>query len=151
MKALNYISLTCVLLVAVSMFLPVYETWVSEYEIDKQTGIGISDIYQKEKTGFIVVHNGFGSFYAMSSCFVTFFVTIGILFLPRENSIPIISVIIYLSSLILLRLGMINWGSPFDDKMLVGFFLMFIAQAILIILSFYKRRELNESEKYHNR
>jgi hypothetical protein len=147
MKVLNYISLTCVLLVAVSMFLPVYETWVSEYEIDKQTGIGISAIYQKGKTEFIVVHNGFGSFYAMGSCFVTFFLTIGILFLPRENSIPIISVIIYLSSLILLRLGMI----PFDDKMLVGFYLMFISQTILIILSFYKRRELMESEKYHSR
>lgn len=151
MKVLNYISLTCLLFVAVSMFLPVYETWVSEYEIDRQTGIGISDIYQKGKTGFIVVHNGFGSFYAMVSCFVTFFLTIGILFLPRENSIPIISVIIYLSSLILLRLAMINWGNPFDDKMLIGFYLMFISQSLLIILSFYKRRKLNESEKYDKR
>lgn len=148
MKVLNYISLTCLLLVTVSMFLPVYETWVGESEIDKQTGIGISDIYQKGKIGFIVVHNGFGSFYAMGSCFVAFFLTIGVLFLPRENSIPIISVIIYLSSLILLRLGMINWGTPFDDKMLIGFYLMFISQALLIALSFYRHRELNESEKY---
>mgnify|MGYP006167032467 CR=1 FL=1 len=130
------------------MFLPVYETWVGESEIDKQTGVGISDIYQKGKIGFIVVHNGFGSFYAMGSCFVTFFLTIGVLFLPREHSIPIISVIIYLSSLILLRLGMINWGTPFDDKMLIGFYLMFISQSLLIALSFYKHRELNESEKY---
>ena len=148
MKGLNYISLICLLLVTISMFLPVYETWVTEYEIDKQAGIGIFDIYQKGKTGFIVVHNGFGSFYAIGSCFVTFFAIIGILFLPRENSIPIISVIVYLSSLILLRLGMINWGKPFDDKMLIGFYLILISQTLLIILSIYKLRELNESEKY---
>lgn len=148
MKILNYSSLILVLVVVAAMFLPVYETWVTEYEIDRQTGVGISEIYQKGKDGFIVVHNGFGSFYALGSCFVTLFLIIGILFLPRENSIPIISVIIYFISLILVRLGMINLGKPFDDVMLIGFYLMLVSQTSLLIISFYKLRKLNELERY---
>lgn len=150
MKTLNYTSLTLVLVVVVAMFLPVYETWVTEYEVDQQTGIGISEIYQKGKDGFIVVHNGFGSYYAMGSCFVTLFLLIGILFLPRENSIPIISIILYLASLLLLRLGMINLGKPFDDKMLIGFYMMFLSQTSLLVLSFYKLRKLNELDRFDN-
>lgn len=147
MKTLNIITCVCAAVVGISMFLPVYETLISETEIQGQIGRGISGIYSTGDA-YISVHTGFGSFYAMGSCFVTFLLTLGILFLPRENSIPIISVIVYISSLILVRLGMISFGKPSGDTMLIGFYLLLASQTILIVLSFYKIRKLNESDKY---
>ena len=135
------------------MFLPVYETWITEYEVDQQTGIGIFEIYQKGKDGFIVVHNGFGSFYAMFSCLITLLFLIGILFLPRENSLPIISVVFYSLNLISLGLGIFIkrlLGIPVNDVMLIGFYMMLLSQTSLLIISFYKLRKLNELDRFGN-
>ncbi len=148
MKIINLISLLCVGLIVVSMFLPVYETWVRESEIAAQTGIGISKIYDAGDNTFVAVHNGFGSFYAIVSCFITFLLAIGILFLPRESSIPIIAVIVYLLSVILVWMGTFSMGIPFGDEMLIGFDLILLSQTLLIILSFYKLRKLKEEDRY---
>ncbi|WP_430406701.1 hypothetical protein [Fluviicola sp.] len=144
------ITLLCVGLVAVSMFLPVYETWIRESEIHRQVGIGIYKVYDIDNT-YVSVHNGFGSFYAVVSCFITFLLAIGILLLPRESTIPIIAVIVYVLSVILVRLGTISLGRPFGDNMLIGFYLILLSQTLLIIFSFYKYRRLKEEDRYLNR
>jgi hypothetical protein len=150
MRILNIMTLLCVGLVAVSMFLPVYETWISEFEIHQQVGLGIYKVYEIDNT-YISVHNGFGSFYAIVSCFITLLLVIGILILPRESSIPIIAVIVYLLSVILVWMGTFSMGIPFGDEMLIGFDLILLSQTLLIIFSFYKLRRLKEDDRYLHR
>ncbi|AEA42099.1 hypothetical protein [Fluviicola taffensis] len=146
MKILNYIALLIIGIVVLSMFLPIYETWAGELKTHLHTGIGIYNIHENGDTGFVVVYNGFGSFYAMFSCLVTLILAIGIFFFPYEISIPITGAVFYSFSLILLLIGLYLGAmasNPFSDRMLTGFYFLLLSQFILLLISVYKLNEKN--------
>lgn len=147
MKILNYLSFTCILITIGSFFLPIYESFYSYY--DKQTGNirGIVEINNYGDVNVAVI-NGFGSFYAMFAVFLCMLLGVGIFFVSRERAFPIVALSLFVFSLILVWMSTFNFGGPFGDKMLVGFYLSFIANGILIIISFYKVSHMRMLDKY---
>lgn len=148
-KNIRWVALLCLFACIAAMFLPMYESWMSDYKPNYNRP-GLIKIYEMPEVGNMGVFNGFGSLFAYFN--LTLITTQTVLHLFRANlkvTILIFSILFCLAIFITNTLGTMSWGGPVGSKMLIGYKVMIFLTSFLFFLSWIDAFRQKRNENLH--
>ncbi|AEA45453.1 hypothetical protein [Fluviicola taffensis] len=146
-----FFTLVCFGIILISMFLPFYEGFRPQMNFSKDSFF-IVEIYQStEFRARMIVFNGFGSLFALTNLGLAVLLVFARFYFPKSFATAISTAFIFGVSLVALIYGTSEGhGYPLPDSMLLGFYLLLIAQVVLITQSFTKAISAPPKEKRAN-